>query len=309
MKEYSSINSISNRNKALKEGLKVTYVGAGANIFLVIVKLWIGTVGKSNALIADGIHSASDLFSDLIVIIGLKWGRKAPDEDHPYGHARIETLMGLTIGIFLIGTSIVIAYNAIKILINPQPSIPSIATLIAAFISILVKEVMYRYTIDVSRRIKSIVLEGNAWHHRTDALSSVAVLVGISAAYLNPDWYIADSIAALIVAGFIVKAGFSLSRATFREIVDTAPGLEILGSITEMASTVEGVRHIHDIKARYLGSEISLEMHVVVDPNITVQHGHSITETVREVLLSSQFNITRVTTHLDPGENDLYKNK
>lgn len=294
-----------NRSKSdLTTGLRVTWIGLLVNVGLSGLKLLVGFAYKSQALIADGFHSLSDLFSDTIVILGLKWGRKAADEKHPYGHARIETITGLIIGIALIVVGLGIAYHAILAIYEHRDSDPSLATILAAILSIAAKEAMYRYTIKVSRRIKSIVLAGNAWHHRSDALSSVAVLIGVTAAYINPAWHLADSIAAAIVSIFIMKVGFSLAKSAIAEVVDTAPDPNIVTELTNHALSVTGAKQIHDIKARYLGPHIFVEMHVVVDPNLSVKRGHDIAKAVERYLLNHVKNVASVIIHIDPDESE-----
>ena len=287
-------------DRDLAAGLRVTWVGFGVNVALVILKLWVGIVGRSQALIADGVHSISDLFSDVVVLLGLSWGRKEADEDHPYGHARIETSASLIVGILLLAVAIWIGYKAILGLITPVHSIPGSLTIIAAAISVLLKEVLYWFTIKISRRIKSPVLAANAWHHRTDALSSVAVLIGVLAAYLNPDWWAADLIAAKIVALFVFRVGIKFIVEAFREMIDTAPGREVIAEIAGRAESVPGVREVHDIRARHHGEYIVVDLHVVVDPEITVAQGHKIADEVEERLLNEIESVNQVITHIDP---------
>jgi cation diffusion facilitator family transporter len=287
-------------DRDLAAGLGVTWVGFGVNVLLVILKLWVGIVGRSQALIADGVHSISDLFSDVVVLLGLSWGRKEADEDHPYGHARIETSASLIVGILLLAVAIWIGYRAILGLVAPVHTTPGSLTIIAAALSVLLKEALYWFTIKVSRRIKSPVLAANAWHHRTDALSSVAVLVGVIAAYLNPEWWAADLIAAKIVALFVFRVGIKFIVAAFREMVDTAPNREIINDIAACAESVSGVREVHNIRARHHGGCIVVELHVVVDPQITVSEGHAIANEVEETLLNEIEPVTQVTTHIEP---------
>ncbi len=190
---------MTNQEQYVKDGFKVTIVGIAANLVLVALKIYAGIIGKSQALIADGIHSLSDLLSDFIVLIGLKLGHQEADENHPFGHGRIETISSMVIGILLIAAGIGIVYSAVTALYDHQKAQPTLFTLIIAFLSIAIKEAMYWYTLLAGKRMKSMLLIANAWHHRTDALSSVAVLIGIGGVYLNPNWYLADSLASLFV--------------------------------------------------------------------------------------------------------------
>lgn len=284
----------------LAEGLKVTWVGLFANLLLIALKLVGGLVGKSQALIADAVHSISDIFSDVVVLFGLKWGRKGADDEHHWGHARIETISSLIVGLLLFLVALGIAYNAIVSIYDHETSSPTKLAIYVAAGSILVKEALYWYTVKVGRRIRSIALISNAWHHRSDAMSSVAVLIGVTAAYLNPRWHLADAYAALVVSFFIVKVGGSLTWSAFKELADTAPDREILEEMEKRASAVTGVRQVHDLKARYSGPHIFVEIHVVVDPNISVRQGHAIAKEVERCLLREVQDVSRVTIHVDP---------
>ncbi|MDF1546022.1 MAG: cation diffusion facilitator family transporter [bacterium] len=280
--------------------MKVTLVGSVVNLFLIGLKLWVGFAVKSQALIADGVHSLSDLLSDLVAILGLKYSAKEPDEDHPYGHARIQTVSTLIMGIILLAAGGLIVYNAVEAIYIHEPSHPSLLAIAAAAISILLKEWLYWYTIRVGKAARSLLIIGNAWHHRTDALSSVAVLIGVVAVYLNPDWHLADMYAALFVSFFIFKVGGSLFVSAFKEVVDTAPSSETLLLLEREAMEIEGVRQAHDIKARYLGPQLFVEVHIVVDPDISVRKGHAIAKQVERRLIERVDDVERVIIHVDP---------
>ncbi|MBN1212149.1 MAG: cation transporter [candidate division Zixibacteria bacterium] len=299
IKANNTIDRTDNRTQ-LASGLKVTWVGLAANLVLVVIKFWGGIVGRSQALVADAVHSVSDLFSDVVVLFGLKWGRKVADEEHPYGHARIETISSLIVGFLLLVVALGIAYRSVLSIYNHKTSSPELLTIYVAALSIVVKEALYWYTVRVGRHIRSIALVGNAWHHRSDALSSVAVLIGVAAAHFNPAWHLADSYAALIVSFFIFKIGGSLTWSAFKELADTAPDKDILRTIEKKASDVLGVRQVHDLKARYSGRDIFVDIHIVVDPNITVRQGHAIAKEVEYCLVNEIRDISRVTIHIDP---------
>ena len=281
-------------------GLRATWVGVVTNVALVIFKLWAGTISNSQALIADGIHSLSDLFSDFVVILGFKWGRQAEDADHPYGHARIETISSMLIGLLLIIVGLGITYSAVLSIYSHEPSRPSMFAIYVAAISVLFKEALFWYTLRVGQRLKSMALIGNAWHHRADALSSVAVLAGVGAVYLNPNWYLADSYAALVVTFFVIKVGITLVWSAFKELADTAPDREVLNDLAECAARIEGVLQAHDLRARHSGSQIFVEVHIVVDPDLSVRAGHDIARKVKRSLLDSFSDVTRVIIHVDP---------
>lgn len=292
---------MSNQANKINQGLRVTFVGIGANVVLVIIKIYAGLIGKSQALLADGIHSLSDLLSDFIVILGLKWGTKDADENHPFGHGRIETISSMIIGVLLIGAGIGIVYNSIEVLYEHQKAEPTLFTLLIATVSIVIKESMYWYTLIVGKKIRSMLLIANAWHHRTDALSSVAVLIGIGGVYINPDWYLADSLASLFVTYFIFRVGGQMIWQALKEVVDTAPDKEVLDKIKKTAQAVEGVINAHDINARFSGGQIFSEIHIVVKSDLTVLEGHTIAKKVEFVAIEEVDDLVRVIVHVDPA--------
>jgi len=296
----STVTSGSDPTGELSRGLTVTWAGMAVNILLAVIKTLAGIYGSSQALIADGVHSISDLFSDVIVILGLKWGRKQEDANHPFGHARIETVAGMVVGLVLLAAGFGLAYKAVSSVYHHQESSPGILAITAAAVSILLKEVMYRYTVVIGRRLKSLALIANAWHHRSDALSSVAVLVGVTAAYLEPSWHLADAFAALVVSVFIAKVGGGLIWLALKEMIDTAPGQDAIDELADTASRVEGVRQVHDMRARYSGSRIFVEIHIVVHPDLTVRAGHDIARKVKSRLLKDVTDVAHVIVHVDP---------
>jgi cation diffusion facilitator family transporter len=288
-----------------RAGLRATWIGAGANVALMIFKIWAGILANSQALIADGIHSLTDLFSDFVVILGLKWGRQAEDADHPFGHARIETISSMIIGLLLIGVGIGITYNAILTIYHHEPVAVGALAIWAAAASIVIKEALFWYTIRIGRKLRSLALIGNAWHHRSDALSSIPVLIGVVVAYVKPDWHLADSFAALFVTFFVVKVGIRLTWSAFKELADTAPDREVLDQLRQQAAEVGGVLQVHDLRARYSGSQIFVEIHIVVDERLTVREGHEIAAAVKYSLLDEFRDVTRVITHVDPEVKDI----
>ncbi len=298
------MNSSELRSRDLSAGLRVTWVGAAVNALLVVLKIVFGLAARSQALVADGVHSLSDLLSDLIVVLGLKFGRKEADASHPYGHGRIETMAGMVVGLILIAVAAYLAYQAVAGLYQGQSHRPGLAAIVVAAVSILLKEALYQSTIRVGKRIRSLALVGNALHHRSDALSSVAVLIGVGAARLHPDWAIADVLAALVVTYFIVKVGGKLVLAGAREVVDTAPDRDILRQLELLANEIAGVEEAHDLKARYSGSDILVEIHIVVDPDLTVRQGHVIADEVRLRLVEAIPEVSRVLVHVDPEPDE-----
>lgn len=286
--------------EATRAGMRVTLIGSLVNILLVILKLWAGYLSRSQALIADGIHSLSDLFSDIVVYFGLRWAGMHEDHNHPYGHGRIETMSSLVVGLLLILIGIGIGYEAITSLYDHEVSTPGPFALYVAIASVVLKEILFWFTLSVGKRLKSLALVGNAWHHRSDSFSSLAVLVGVGATYIDPGWYLADTLAAMVVIYFVVKIGVNLIWTALKELTDTAPDTEVLSAIHDSGASVDGVHEVHDLRARYSGSQIFVEMHIVIDGDLTVREGHAISRVVRDKILNEFADVTRVITHIDP---------
>lgn len=289
------------RTESAKAGRSVTLVGALVNAFLILFKFLAGIFGQSQALIADAVHSISDLFTDFVVLLGLRMGRKAPDEKHHFGHARIETLASAIVGLALIATALCLGIKAIWNIYHHTEYHPTWLALVGAGVSIALKEALYHYTIRIGRRIKSSAIVANAWHQRSDALSSVAVLLGVAGARIKPSWHILDSLAALLVSFFIVKVGLEILWNTFREFTDTAPQPETLNKITDCIRTVEGVIDMHDLRVRTLGGLYQMETHIVVDGQLTVAEGHRIAKAVEICLAEEISDVDRVIVHVDPA--------
>ena len=281
-------------------GTRVTLVGAGANLVLVGAKLAAGVLGHSQALVADAIHSLSDLLSDAVVLVGLRLGRKEPDADHHFGHGRIETLAAAVVGLSLLGAAAFIGYDAARAIYEHEEQHPSWLALAGAGLSVAIKEALYHYTARVGRRIGSDLVVANAWHHRTDALSSVAVLVGVGAALIDPRLYILDAYAAGLVSFFIVKAGLDVLRRSVRELSDAAPHAEAVRAIEEAVGGVEGVEAVHDLKVRTVAGRYDVQVHVCVDGERTVRDGHAIARSVADRLRTDVRQVHAVVVHVDP---------
>jgi cation diffusion facilitator family transporter len=287
-------------------GSRVTLVGVLVNTILIVLKLVTGIFGSSQALIADAVHSFSDFFTDVVVLIGIKISNKPPDKTHHFGHARIETLASTIVGMALIGTALYIGIEACLTIYRHTEYHPTTLALFGAGVSIVLKEILYHYTIRTGRRIKSQLIVANAWHHRSDALSSVAVFIGVAGTQINPSWHILDSFAALLVSFFIVKVGLEILRDAFREFTDTAPKPEVIGKIQKCALSVNGVLDTHDLRVRTSGGLYQMEIHVVVDGQLTVLEGHKIAKAVEGCLIEDVGNFGSITIHVDPeGERDL----
>jgi len=288
------------RSVSAREGRTVTWVGALVNVVLIVLKFAAGIFGHSQALIADAVHSVSDLFTDVVVLVGLRMGRKEPDERHQFGHARLETLASFIVGLALIATALYLGIEAALNIYRHTECHPTKLALIGAGVSIVLKEALYHYTVRVGRRVKSKLIMANAWHHRSDSLSSVAVLIGVTGAFIRPSWHALDAFAALLVSFFIVKVGLDILRDSLREFTDTAPPPEILDTISACARGVPGVRDMHDLRVRTSGGLYQMETHIVVDGQLTVLEGHRIAKAVESCLAEEVADLDRVIVHVDP---------
>ncbi len=288
------------RSSAIKQ---TTLVGAVINLLLSVVKIAAGWFGQSHALIADGIHSLSDLLSDGLVWLAGHKAAKGPDAEHPYGHGRFETVATLALGFLLVAVAIGIAWDATERLFQPQALLrPEPIALYAAGLSILVKEALYWYTRAYGLRVRSDLLMANAWHHRSDAISSIVVLIGVAGTLAGLPYL--DSVASVIVAVMIAKIAWDLGSDATRELVDTALSPEHLREISQIIRRSTGVRDVHMLRTRSLGGSASADVHVLVDPDISVSEGHAISVLVHQRLLETIDQMSDVTVHIDPEDDE-----
>lgn len=283
-----------------RDGERATWVGAVANAFLIVAKGFAGVWGNSRALVADAIHSLSDLATDAIVLAGLRVGSKGPDADHHFGHARIETLAAAAVGVSLILVAGFLGYRSAWDIYLHVEQHPNWLAVVGAAVSLIVKEALYHYTVRVGRRIRSPAVVANAWHHRSDAFSSVAVLVGVTAAQVRPSWYIVDAVAALLVAVLIANVAISVLLDALREMTDAAPPAGVLAQIRAKILEVEGVQGVHDLKVRSSGGLYQVQVRVVVDSALTVVQGHRVAESVERGLRSGIGEVAEAIVHIDP---------
>ncbi|MDH3310804.1 MAG: cation diffusion facilitator family transporter [Gammaproteobacteria bacterium] len=282
--------------------MSVALVNISANFILSTAQVIIGLLGHSQALVADGLHTLSDMFADLLVIFALKHGRKGADEEHPYGHERIETAVTMILGIVLIGVAIGIGVRAgLKLTTPEELLIPSMLTLWTALGTLAAKEIMYRYTIITANRFDSNMLRASAWHHRSDALSSLIVAVGIGGSLMGFKYL--DAIAAIVVAAMILKVGIDLSWRSLRELVDTGLGRKDLESIRRAILSISGVKALHLLRTRRLGGQALADVHIIVDDHLSVSEGHQISEAVRAKLINEITPMTDVMVHIDTEED------
>ncbi len=284
-----------------RETQRVTLVGAGVNLLLAVVKTIVGISAQSAALVADGIHSFSDLMSDALVWLASRHAAEGPDEQHPYGHGRFETAATLGLGILLMLIALGIVWEALERTWAGEHLIPDSMALWAAGFSILANEGLYWYTLAAARRVKSDMLRANAWHHRSDAVSSIVVLIGVGGAMLG--WPYLDALAAIIVGVMVAKIGWELGWGAMEELVDTALDKDSIARARAVILAIDGVTSIHMLRTRRHGPEAAADVHVQVKPRLSVSEGHMISQMVEDLLKEEVDAITDVTVHVDP-END-----
>ena len=291
------------KDKNHSAGEKVTWIGIIINLILAALKLAAGVLGRSEALIADAAHSLSDLLSDFIVLASLKIAKRPLDEARPYGYGKVETVGTGVLGFILIAAGIMIFWKSILTIRSGISYTPSYIALVGAMASIITKELLYQYTVKVGRKTGSPSVVANAWHHRSDALSSVATFIGVGAAMYG--WPLFDPIAAITVTALIVKAGWDISAESFKDLIDTSVNKEVRDAILEEAKGTNGALDCHDLKTRKSGSNILVDIHIEVSPSMNVMEAHSVADNVRDRIIERIKNVSQVLVHVDPqGERD-----
>ncbi|WP_415333541.1 cation diffusion facilitator family transporter, partial [Clostridium perfringens] len=281
------------------EANKVTIISILWNIVLAIIKISAGIIGKSNAMIADGAHSASDIISSVGVLIGNKIASIPKDKGHNYGHEKAETLVSFLLAILLVILSIKIGYNGVYSLFHlNEVQIPTTFPLVVSVISILIKEYQYRITIKVAKKTNSPALKADAWHHRSDALSSVAAFIGIGGAILG--FKSLDSIASIVVALFIAKVGIEILIGSANELMDISIDEEKEKEIKTIVDEVEGIKSLREIRTRKYGAMAYVDLVIRVDKDISVFEGHRIASDLENLILKKMKFIKGVTVHVEP---------
>lgn len=309
MIENQKSMQISDVDEALKEKIlrRVTWVGLFVNLVLSAIKFAAGIFGRSQALVADAIHSLSDLTTDIAVLAGSHYWSRPPDENHPYGHRRLETLVTVFIGVVLIAAGIGIGWKAISTLYQKHIAPPGWIAVLAAFASIACKESLYRWTAITGRRIKSPALAANAWHHRTDALSSLPVLVAVAGARIFPTWSFLDHVGAVVVSIFILHASIKIIWPSLSELIDVGAPIETQRKIRDIALRNKNVLQVHDIRTRFISSSVLVDLHIVVEGSISVREGHNIADDVRDRITQEIPEILDVIVHVDPPERAVFE--
>lgn len=283
------------------QGTRGVWLGLGVNFILAITKIAAGIIGNTYALIADGIESTLDIFSSLIVLSGLKIGAIPPDRDHPFGHGKAESLAAMIVSIALLTSSAGIAFGSIKEIQHPSQT-PAPFTLIVLIIVIFCKEFLFQRLIHVGKTLHSLSVQVDAWHHRSDALTSIAVFIGIFLALFGGKFFIsADDWAALFASLVIAFNGITLMNMAIQEIMDAAPDPAIVSAIRLMAMSVEGVNTIEKCRVRKSGTSFFCEIHVQVDGNMTVLDSHDLGHKVKDKLIASPLPLADVVVHIEPA--------
>jgi len=290
-----------------KEVYKVTLAGSAVNVLLTGIKFAAGILGHSAAMVADAVHSLSDLLTDAVVMVFVRLSSKPADRDHEFGHGKFETVATSIIGFALLMVAAGILYSAGSSLVawlhGADLPKPGKVALWAALASILLKELVFRYTIIKSRKLKSKALEANAWHHRSDALSSIGALAGIGGAILLGDrWTILDPIASIIVAVFIIRVAWKLLRQSFGELTESSLSEDVKQQILDIVSSFPDVKDPHNMRTRSIGSQYAIEMHIRMDGNISLEQAHNRTRDIERAIKEKFGPETHITVHVEPLE-------
>jgi len=289
-----------NSKTSAEKGIRSTLIGIIVSIFLAIIKGTAGVLGNSYALIADAIESTSDVFTSIIVLTGLKIASKPADIDHPYGHGKAEPIAGMVVASALFIAAVIIIIQSLHEIITPHHA-PEYFTLIVLIAVVITKELLFRFVIKVGENIESISVKNDAWHHRSDAITSFAAFIGISIALIGGKGYEeADDYAALFASAIIIFNAYRLFKPAFSEIMDKAPPIHILEEVKTAAGKVDGVMAIDKCFVRKMGLEFFVDIHVVVDRNLPVHIGHLIGHNVKDELMKFNPKISDVLVHIEP---------
>lgn len=288
-----------------KYGKKITLIGTVVNILLSLVKLLTGFLTGSLALLADGFHSLSDLASDLVVYVGLSFAEKPDDSSHHFGHGKFETFSALLVGVLLAFAGVVIGRDSFMMFLavyrGEELTAPGIGALFVAILSIIVKEVLYRYTLKAGKKINSASVIANAWHHRSDAFSSIGASIGIAGAiFIGGKWVVLDPLAGVIVGIILFKEALKIIRTNLGQLLDASLGTQSTIDINEIIKEVPYCSEPHNIRTRSVGKRAVISLHIRVDDNFTIKEGHNIANEVED-RLKEHFGIgSIVTVHVEP---------
>jgi len=292
-------DAISQNQKSVRN---ITWLGLFVNLLLTVFKLIVGFIGQSQAVVADAFHSLSDMATDFAVLFGVRYWEAPADQDHPYGHHRIQTLITLSIGLALVAVALGIGYNALVTLREKHLSHPGWIALSGPLLSIILKEFIYRRTVRIGLATKSPAVVANAWHHRSDGLSSIPALIAVLLSALNPAWGYFDHIGAVAVSLFILKVSWDIIKPELQELTEHAASQRELDEIRSILQNLNEIHSYHKIRTRKMGAAILVDLHIQVDPRLSVLQGHEISKKVKNALIEKGPNIIDVIVHLEPDE-------
>jgi cation diffusion facilitator family transporter len=284
------------------EGLAVVWRSLIVNVALAALKMTVGLFAQSQALVADGLHSLADLAGDIAALLGLKIAEKPGDENHPYGHHKFASLACLFVAVLLLGFCALLIGNSVHNLRGPAAAAPAAAALWVALAAMTVKEIFYRYASREARRLKLRVLTANALDHRADALASLLVVAAIAAAsYGGPRWAFLDKAAGLLIGGYLAAFGVKILWQSCADLLDTAPGPEMINDLREHILAVPGAVAYHQFRTRRIGDLYEVDLHLQVDPQLTVEAGHEIASRVKKAIMGKHPEVVEVLVHLEPA--------
>lgn len=284
---------------------RITWIGFFVNLFLLVCKLFAGIIGRSGAMIADGVHSASDFLTDLVILFFVKLSAKPSDESHDYGHGKYETMATIIIGLALLGVAVGIFVKSVEligeVIAGGVIERPGLVALVAAAVSIAAKEILFRYTAKIGKKVNSSAVIANAWHHRSDAFSSIGTLIGIGGAYfLGEKWRVLDPIAAIVVSLLIAKVAYDLLIPGLNEMLESSLSKDQESEILSVIMEESLFSDPHNLKTRRIGSNIAIEIHVRVDGSMSVSQSHMLTVDVEKKLREKYGPGTLVIVHIEP---------
>ena len=279
---------------------RVGWVGLLCNLALAAAKAAAGILGHSQAVLADALHSLTDSVTDIAVILGVRFWTAPADEDHPHGHGRIETLITVVIGLTVGAVAVGMGVQAIRGLRHDPGTAPTAIALVVALVSIVVKEVLYQWTARVGREVRSPALVANAWHHRSDAISSIPAAVAVAVTLIDPGWAVVDRVGAVVVCLLILQASWRILRPAIDQLIDAGAPASDRRHIEELALQVDGVEAAHAVRTRYVGADLAVDLHVEVDGGLSVGEGHTIAVAVRRKLIEEGPNVIDALVQIEP---------
>lgn len=281
---------------------RVTCAGMAINVVLAASKAIAGVYCSSQALVADAVHSVSDMVTDVAVVLGVRFWAAPADDEHPYGHGKIEALVTLFISLALVLVAFELGAHAVRSLVHGRYTVPGLAALFIAIASVILKEWMFRWTRRVAREVSSPATEANAWHHRSDALSSIPVALAVLVARLFPNLSWLDPAGSILVSLFILHVAWEIMRPALQELVDAEMERKS-AEVAEVARAVAGVRDVHKVRSRRYGGAFAADLHIHVDPSLSIAEGHAIGHAVQDALFNSRLNVMDAVVHVEPARN------